>query len=589
MRTSDMIRKCYGSQIVRHCRTAVIATAILASYCQSAKAQAPYGPPGMPAPYTTNTPVQWGSIPQNYQPWPNISPFENAFQQHSNQNGLWFSDTKPFSQSGQGGSGSSFFFQMDYLKTKTRSESGLFGNGGAQSYYELVYDELVTASSQQLADDFAFFNYYDAVDANVTGDIQGSGMRITGGWFNADDSGFIGEVMWNADASAAFDARSESTTRSLFNDVPSLTGELDGFNNQFGRGINELDLLRTVLSEPDFPLTDIAPLDLDELVQRNLLNLRGLPVANGEFGGVTIPYDIRFDLRFSSEVLGTSLDFVMTPIVKTKGFMLRPVIGARYMYVDENLNFHGEDSGALYDGTTPAGDPVADLKLQSIPDGVDDDDDGIVDNGTIDEQVAFDIDSIALVGTDTDFSSIINTTVNSRAQSHLAGPEIGLRYDLGGSGLKLTGHSKVGLMMNREKLSLDGNNVGMGTRIEEGTYISPIAGGTRSELFSPTVDDPDANAFADQKAVTHVSPMFEQAFNAQIPIFEMVPVLNRMRAFDNAKLNLGYSITFIGELASTNNSILWQGNPQGGLFPEIDIDRKSFYTSNWSFGLQWDF
>lgn len=547
----------------------------------------PNGPNGMPM--GNHSPVSWGALPsQGFEPWPTVSPFENKFSQHLNKNGLWFSDSRSATASNR-----SYVFGIEFLNTTTKEDKGLVGNANAQSYYEMVYDDLVTETDQQYADDFQFSNYYSAASTALAGQIEGSGMRVTAGWWNSDDTGVMFETIWNADSSSVFDARQATTTFAAFS--PTTTGAAGSTASTFADRANQLDLVRQLLSAPDFLLSDIDPIDPDLLLQQNLLNLRGIPIDNGTFAGGSIAYDLNYRLEVSSQVLGGGLNYVMAPIIKSDGFMVRPVVGLRYINMQESFRFDGEDSGLLYDDSVAGtGDPTVDLKLQSIPDGVDNDDDGIIDNGGIAEDsttfTATNFDAIATGGVDGVSSSIVNSHLYSDANSHLAGPEIGLRYDFGGDkkdSFKIWGQTKVGLLVNHEELEMTGDNIGLFTRFEAGTYDGTIGSAAPTETFAPTLADPNPNAFSASASTTHVSPLVEQSIFAELPVFEYVPVIGDAKIFEGAKLKLGYSITFIDQVASNTQSVVWQGNPVQGLFPVYDLERRSWWTSNWSAGLEW--
>ncbi len=83
--------------------------------------------------------------------------------------------------------------------------------------------------------------------------------------------------------------------------------------------------------------------------------------------------------------------------------------------------------------------------------------------------------------------------------------------------------------------------------------------------------------------------MFEQTIQAEAPLFQYVPVLNRFSAFEKARFRAGYSILAIGQVADTAGSVVWQGNPAAGLFPKIKGDRNTYITNNWSFGVSWQY
>ena len=77
------------------------------------------------------------------------------------------------------------------------------------------------------------------------------------------------------------------------------------------------------------------------------------------------------------------------------------------------------------------------------------------------------------------------------------------------------------------------------------------------------------NFFTDNASSTHISPLFEQSIKADVPIFSKLPVFRDIWQLQEARLQLGYTYTWIGEVASPNQSIVWVSNPIDGVFPFI--------------------
>ena len=69
-------------------------------------------------------------------------------------------------------------------------------------------------------------------------------------------------------------------------------------------------------------------------------------------------------------------------------------------------------------------------------------------------------------------------------------------------------------MANQETIELEGDNVGMITRVEDSS--DPTADRPKA-LIDPTVDNPNPNAFTDRQTHTHVSPLFEQSISWKCP------------------------------------------------------------------------
>ena len=263
------------------------------------------------------------------------------------------------------------------------------------------------------------------------------------------------------------------------------------------------------------------------------------------FGGVTVPYDLEFQISLKSELYGGKVESVMSPIANLGPFRIRPTVGARYFYLSERFRFYGQDSGLAYNsgggqggggGGGGAQTLSPDIKIHSPPDGVDDDRDGIVDNAGATEsgggqqgggggqqqnqQIFFSFHD--------HFRYPIESYLNNSSDQHLGGADVGLTYDFGGKSLMLSGSSKFGLLANYSQIKMNGDNIAMHTR--------------DSNLRLPDVNNATPNAFSDSQFHTHVSPMFEQQFNAEASLFQYVPVLRRLSVFEKARFRAGYSI-----------------------------------------------
>lgn len=551
---------------------------VLVAGSQSATAQYP----GLGGPQTGIN--AQGLPPGAYNPYPRISPFENAYSRTYNNRGTWFND----SQSALAARNRNWKFNIDFLRAEVRSLDGLVGSRNAQTYLDLAFP------SGLLPADAGFFNYFDAADATAISDLTSSGLKLGGGFTNLDSSGFEWDVTWNRESNAGYNAR-KLIESSRFNDVVDReefrrlnlnAGILDN-SRLFQEFRNERDILESLLSGPDFQATDILPLDAQEILEGNIFNLNGLPLDNGTFGGVTQPYDLDYILTHSHQSFGGKFGFLMTPILEG-GLTVRPLVGGRYLFIEEGFRFDGVDSNTLYDGDGD-GVPTADIRVHSLPNGIDEDEDFIVDNAGFDEANA------AVPTFDQLQGGFITSFLSSNVRTHLAGPEFALRYDLGdtqGRGFNLSGQTKVGAMLNSERVELRGDNIGAIIRFDPLT-VDPDPDGNggfvHTEIFDITEDNPNPNAFSDSKRTTHLSPLFEQSFNADIPIFDRIPGLNRVRQLEGARLRLGYSWLWVGEVASPNQSILWQANPQAGIFPRIDLEREDYSIQTLSFGLDWAF
>lgn len=256
----------------------------------------------------------------------------------------------------------------------------------------------------------------------------------------------------------------------------------------------------------------------------------GIPLINGQPGGITAPYDTDFLLEYKSQTWGADLNWYTTPFWGDgKGLRFRGIYGIKYLNINEQFHLKGIDSGLAYT-INPDG---------SINPGT------IVDLGIPQYQ----------------------TDVFSSVRSQLAGPEIGLRYDIGGERLHLYGMSRLTAAANREQLSLYGQNLGDG-------FSNPFP--------PPTAANPHPTAFSLSSTHTFVTPVFDTAVYAEFPLFEAIPVLNKTRVFREANFRLGYQYLVAAGVNRPMDIIEWK-TPA----PAIKTETHTFNLSIFSFGVNW--
>ena len=541
---------------------------------------------------TAQGPPPQGMAPASMAPFPGNSMYDFEYDKHYIRDGMW---NRTASNRGR-----RTVFNIDLLTARTRKPTGFIGHKSAMSYKDMVLPVLEQDpydlgdsggggggnQEQSVIDQFRGvpaagipgFNYYDAVQIqNAIESPTGMGLRMQWGYFDPDDSGLIVEGFGQS-TDENFDAR-------------DTLGR--------GRGGQKSTLLM-LLSPPDFLLNDIGnagsefgqtggdnddeTTGQDFILQNNLLNLRGLPLDDGSSFGVTSPYDLEFRLTSKSRTYGMSISWILAPAFRGKKFLVRPTVGVRYLRLQESFGFYGQDSGLTYDNLEDLDEPFnGDIKLHSPPNNFDEDQDGIIDNaGLVEEGGSGGGGGGGGGGEEYRFIHYndptmypMTSTLSNVSRSDLIGPEIGLRYDLGGEKFKLWGQTKFALAANNERLNLKGNNIGMVTR--------------QPDFLASTPGDPQPNRFSDRDRHTHVSEVFEQSFFAEAPIFAKLPYLRRSTLLSEANFRFGYTMLFVGHVARPYGSINWAGNPSEGLFPTIDVNRSSFWTQNFSFSLNWTY
>ncbi|QDT96975.1 hypothetical protein [Gimesia aquarii] len=520
-------------------------------------------------------------IPMNVNPqgalnaFPQISPFEKMFQQHRiENNGLWsYRDSN---------GGKKYFFSTEALFSRYRSPgSTLLGNVGTISYFNLVEDDLIAATDEEFADTAEGLNFFDSTTFDVVPNLNAPGTRLRWGWTNEDESGFEFTGWWLARSDSEWSAIETSTHKPLAENqaIMDILLSPPNFIDPTGTGV--------VSSIPG-----VTTAEINTILQQELMNLRSLPLDDGSVNGVSVPYDLDFRIKVVSQAWGTNATWMSTPVIDQKSLKVRSLVGVRYMQVREAFGFVGRDSGLLYSDANNIAGIRPDLKLFSHPTGTDENEDGIIDNAGVVED---DDGGGGGTGTTTAFFAApldpvtglpvtpTTTVVNSQVDTHLAGPEIGIQFDLGGDKFKIWGQTKLGLMANQEEIELSGDNVGMITRADPDDLDRPKA------LIDPTPDNPNPNAFRDESSHTHVSPIFEQSIFMEMAIFDKVPVLKRMKILEEAKFRFGYTYIIAGEIARPFDSIRWQGMPTRGLFPSIEIEREKWSVGSWSVGIDWHY
>jgi hypothetical protein len=535
---------------------------------------------GSPAADFAGIGPQGGAYPSYYQPYPSISPYQHEFNQIANRGGIWESESQ-----NRISMPSRWKFRTEYVQMKAERGRNLLGNPNAPIYREQIATALEDAGGggggnniQDYVDALrgtnngVGFNLFDPVSAKELDRPELQGLRLTLSSENSDGSGLELWGLWAREGDNEFDAREN---------VDPSRGNQQAFVQLL---IDNPALLAPTNTPANFP-------DPIEILQNNLLNLRGIPLNDGTvttladgttFGGASAVYDLNFQVRTDLEMFATGLRWKSMPLYKTSSFKLRPNAGVRYTAYRDLFGFFGQDSGILYDGQDNAtGPPIPDAKIHSLPNGFDDDGDGIVDNaGVIEDQFGGGGGGGGNTGT-ANFVIIgdqliypVTSILDNEIESHLVGPEFGLSYDFGGdNGFQLGGSTNIGLLMNYQRIKMSGDNIFVTTR--------------QSDLIPASPTNSTPNTFTDSETHTSVSPMIEQMVYAEGPLFQYLPMLRRSKILRNANFRAAYTLTMIAEMTRASDSIIWQGNPSQNIFPGIQTSRSTFRTSSYDFGVTW--
>ena len=524
-----------------------------------------------------------GAYPSYYQPYPSISPYEHEFNQIANRGGLWESESE-----NRMSLPSRWKFRTEYVQMKAERGRNLIGNPNAPIYRNQIAPVLRAAQGNGAATSLpeyldalegvnngVGFNLFDPISAKQLDRSELQGLRLTLSGENSDGSGVEMWGFWAREDDNEYDAR-EDVHPSRGNQqavVEAILQEIEETGTAF--------LFNAPASLAGFP-------DPFEILQENLLNLRGIPLDDGTvttladgttFGGASAVYDLAFQVRTDIDMYGTGLRWKAMPLYKSGSVRVRPSAGFRYTAVRDKFGFFGRDSGIYYDTISMLNQPfLPDVKLHSLPNGFDDDGDGIVDNaGQIEDQFGnqgggTQTANFALVGDPRIYP--ITSILDNEVESHLAGPEVGINYDFGGDqGFRLGGSTNVGLLMNHHRIKLSGDNIFVTTR--------------DSDVIFPSETNATPNKFSSTETHTSVSPMIEQMVYGEGPLFQYIPMLRRSKVLRNANFRAAYTLTMIAELTRASDSIIWQGNPSQNIFPGIQTSRSTFRTSSWDFGVSW--
>ena len=492
----------------------------------------------LPPPYSSN----YGTVPQSYagmeqagyppgaNQWPNVSPYMGpAMDQTTNENGTWFN--RQFIGNRR------YYFAADALiGTTQRGSNVLIGAPGVneipvfpgtvapplhnQQFVETVAvpnmpNRTVTAAGGGGAGGtgdipiFVAHNYHDMPDPK-----QSAGMRATLGWFNPDQSGFQASGFWlNTGVSTL------------------LTGT--------GLAYDPTDAV-------NFP----ANYNRQHLRAYSGLTLQGAD-TDGDFRpGVVQPFDIFYRTQLETQLMGANVDWYWSAVHDQSSILIRPVGGARFVQLRERFTFDGSDSGLGYTiqgARAAAGGNAA--------------------------AAAGQIFSPVVIDPTFSVPDVMDSNLTSESLSLLAGPEAGLRFDLGSDHFKIWTQSKFGLLANNTQRTLKGFNIGDAYYVANG----------RTTTVMPR-NSPELTAFASENSTTSLSPMFEQSIFMKAPLFQFVPVLNKARLLSQAEFQAGYTLLILGQIARPAQQIDWQAYPVN---PRLQSERSTYTNGTFSFGVEW--
>lgn len=480
--------------------------------------------------------------PMDFQPWPQISPYHQpnvAMDQHYNKNGIWF--RKLFNRNRE------YFGSIEVISTWYRDA----GNATIGSPYApiAVWDDQfplgapVNVNNLDVPDVTNFTltvpGFYSVDQQVFPYPLLVSGatplVQMGAGRFAIRSASNIGGPGSEAGIQGRWGFTNEDKTGLMVTGFWGFEG-----SGHFSRGDEFINGVRV-----NQALTT-------SLAGQNLSAILGhIPLYNGEtlpqlvaFGpGSTAKYDVLYSLKHTTQAGGANFSVYQQPLFNSGNVTVKPLWGLRYLYIEEGFQFRGIDSGFSYNVADGAGAgtfrPTGALTLRY---------------------------------------NQYEANLRNRVQSQIAGPEIGIRFDLGDSrdSFKIWGETIVGLAANYNEIDLSGNNIG-----------DPLIDARFINVNDPRMLRPGTDAsFSDSNSSMHVSPLFQQSIFANIGLFDVLPITRKMSLLEGASFRIGYTFLMVGQVARPTDSIRWQGFP---LFPEIDTDRKNWWMHQASFAIDWTF
>lgn len=475
--------------------------------------------------------------PGTMTPWPEVSPFyppNVSYTQHKQNRGLWFKEAVTRNRE--------YDFGIEYIQTSFKQPRDTligsahqptagYSNGGSSfGPVGQVIHTYGLGPAQPLDTVFGFpgafpfpFVRQSATARLATlldyiypihnlgalyGDSTSDGVKLRYGFTNEDGTG------WNA-------------TGFLTNQIE--LGFQRGTDN-----INGIPITQGLLAQsPNLIAVYFGGLPL--IYTNDPLDGRATPLG---YLGESQKFDVMYRLEYDTKAGGAELNRFLGYWYKGENTRVSTFAGARYFYLNEHFGFHGIDSGFGYDFDLPTG---------NTPDP-----DDLHPSGTL----IFDY-------------PLLHARLNSDVESHMAGPQVGFRVDVGHrGGFHLWTQTTFALLANHERLQITGDNIGVA-----------------SFAVNPDMHDGFQfldNSFRDNESHTHASPLFEQSIIADVKLSGLLPFLRKNYFLENTEFRAGYTFTWVGEVSRPGDSINWVGYP---LYPSVRIERHSFWMNQLNLGL----
>jgi len=240
-------------------------------------------------------------------------------------------------------------------------------------------------------------------------------------------------------------------------------------------------------------------------------------------------------MAFDSEAWGTDLNFYTTPIGSHEEVsQFQGSFGLRYLGLTENFSWWGSDSG-FQD------------RVQWLPDG-----------------------RAYLV-------SPFTTRVRSRMLSNLLGPQLGVKWTLGGDNFKIITEAKGSIAINFEENELEYNAYGLQPNNE---FVA--ADDSPFGFFNSDLRPGDPRDGQESDVRVDWAPIFEVSATAEMGFMEYMPVLNKLPGFRDSKFRFGYVYTQVWRMRRAAQAVDYFAP-----YPVLNDDRESWHVGGWTAGFVW--
>ncbi len=234
-----------------------------------------------------------------------------------------------------------------------------------------------------------------------------------------------------------------------------------------------------------------------------------------------LPFDEGVVMTFNSQAWGGDFSYYTTPAEYCDGISkFHGSFGVRYLGIWEDFGFSGSDSGYSNIVVTPDG------RMYQV--------------------------------------SPYTTEISSSLTSHLVGPQLGLKWVLGGEKLKLTTEVKGSIAANFETNNLRYTSYGLDPTLQS------------------RLRDGDPRNGRDVKNDVSYAPIFEFTFMADLPVMQYLPVFKRLPGFNESVFRIGYNYTQAWRIRRATQAITYYA-PE----PRLNNDRDSWHVGGLVAGFTW--